>query len=356
MQIIPDLGIGGAEIMVEILSLQQVSQGMQVKVISLYNHQSAITNRMKENRIDLVFLDKMRGFDHKIIWQLVEIMQEFKPDVVHSHLYAVSYAMIAAIRAKVPVKVHTIHNIAVQEFGKRNRLLNRFFYHYCDLRPVSISPEIRKTVQLEYKLLENQVAMIYNGINLSKIRPKDNYQIKGQAVRIIHVGSFKEQKNHAGMIRSFRIVCDRYPNAKLQLIGGGDLQAKIKALVESLKLEKNVEFLGLQSDVFGFLNQADIFILPSLWEGMPISLIEAMATGLPVVATGVGGVPDMIEHEVSGLIVDINEELIAASLINLIENEHLRKNYGLLARQEADRFSDAKMAGDYFRLYQENLG
>lgn len=352
MQIIPDLGIGGAEIMVENLSLQLTKKGFDVKIISLYNHNSAITERLEKNNIQVIYLDKKLGFDWKIAVRLYKLMKEYQPDVVHTHLYAASYGISASVIAKVPIKVHTIHNLATKEFSKINRIINKVFYHYYGVVPVSISPLIKQTVRKEYRLAENSVAMIYNGIDLKKSLPKADYAFNNEKINIIHIGSFKEQKNHIGLLRSFKIVCDQFPNTNLRLIGTGELEEQIRNCVRTLKLENNVEFLGLKANVFSFLNSADIFVFPSLWEGMPISLIEAMATGLPIVATGVGGIPDMIENNISGLIVDVNNENISEALIKLINSAELRERLGGKARIAAESFSSNKMASEYADLYE----
>lgn len=354
MQIIPDLGIGGAEIMVENLSIELNKREIDLKIISLYSHNSAITERLEKNNVQIIYLNKKLGVDWKIAVRLYRLMMEFKPDVVHTHLYAASYGIAASIFAKVPVKIHTIHNVATKEFKKINRIINRIFYHYYGVIPVSISPLIKQTVQKEYNLAENSVAMIYNGIDLKRCLPKENYAFNKDRIDIIHVGSFKEQKNHVGLLRSFKMVYDQYPNANLILIGSGELEEQVENCIKNLELGENVELLGLRADVYSFLNAADIFVFPSLWEGMPISLIEAMATGLPILATRVGGIPDMIENNISGLIVDVKDDDVSRALIQLIENRTLREQLGYQARIAALRFTSNKMATEYADLYNYN--
>ena len=352
MQIIPEFGLGGAEILTENLTVALVEKDFDVGVVSLYDHHSAITERLENQNISIFYLGKKKGLDIKIIFRLYKLFKKEKPDVIHTHLYIMPYAVVAAIFAKVPVRVHTIHNIAKKEVGKLRRKIYILFYKYCKVIPISISPLVKKSIIEEYKFSENQVPMIYNGIDLKKCIQKKEYCEKNGKISILHIGRFSEQKNHLGLIESFKIVHDDFPNTVLKLIGSGDLEKVVRDKVKELNLEDCVEFLGLKANVYPYLNEADIFVLPSLWEGMPITLIEAMATGLPIVATGVGGVPDMIEHNVTGLLVDKQNINIAKALNRLIKNSELRAEIGQAARIASVRFSAQEMKAQYAQLYK----
>jgi len=352
MQIMPNFGLGGAEIMVENLSKELTRDGYDVCIVSLYDFHSAITERLEENYIRLLYLGKKKGFDIRMIFKLYKLFKKEKPDIIHTHRYAILYAAIAAIFAKVPVKIHTIHNIACKEVGFIKRKINYFFYQYFKVIPVSISPEVKKSVVKEYRLPDEQVMMIHNGIDFREITPKEEYGIEKGMIRIIHIGRFSEQKNHIGLIESFKIVHDSVPSTILKLIGAGDLEKIIKDKIKELELEDSIELLGLKSNVYPYLNESDIFVLASFWEGMPISLIEAMATGLPIVATAVGGVQDMIDDGKTGLLVDVNTDQISAALHKLIEDGNLRMKLGNAARDASVRYSSQEMAKEYESLYK----
>lgn len=352
MMITPDFPLGGAEIMVEHLTRELVRDGLDVCLVSLYDFHSAITQRLEENNVKIIYLAKRPGLDPRMIFKLYQLYKKEKPDVIHTHRYAIQYAVPAAIMAGVPTKIHTIHNIADKEVGFLKRKINAVFYRYFKVIPVSISPEVTKSIIKEYRLPADQVRMIYNGIDFSEISPKIDYGTQVGQAKVIHIGRFAEQKNHMGLVESFKIVHDTFPDAILKLIGTGDLEALVKSKVKELHLENCVEFLGLKSKVYNDLNEADIFILPSLWEGMPITLIEAMATGLPIVATSVGGVPDMIDDGITGLLVDIDRGKISAALQKLIADRDLRMTLGKAARVASAGFSSQKMAGEYELLYQ----
>jgi glycosyltransferase involved in cell wall biosynthesis len=115
-------------------------------------------------------------------------------------------------------------------------------------------------------------------------------------------------------------------------------------------LEHAVKFLGEQSDVYGYLHRADVFTLPSTYEGMPMTLIEAMGTGLPIVATNVGGIPDMLDAE-SALMVPVNTDAIAAAFEQYYKDSNLRRQHGKRARESSHKFGAAIMAENYERIY-----
>lgn len=349
MQIIPNLGLAGAEIMVENLASALVKEGYNSTVVSLYSEHSAITDRLETNDITVVYLGKKGGIDLKVVLRLYKLFLKEQPYIVHTHRFAMQYVIPAAVMAKIPIKIHTVHNVADKEVSKAKRKLHSFFYRYFKVTPVAISPLIQESIAMEYNLSKAKIPMIFNGLDLRKCTPKINY--KANNITILHVGRFSEQKNHEYIIENFKIVNDKLPNTTLQLIGFGELEDEMKYKVKSLNLDCSVEFLGLKTNVYPYFNSADIFILPSLWEGMPITLIEAMATGLPIIATEVGGIPDMIENEKSGIIIQGNDNDLSRALIRLIEDETIREKFGQAAKKTSEKYSDLQMAKEYSRLY-----
>ena len=143
-----------------------------------------------------------------------------------------------------------------------------------------------------------------------------------------------------------------YPNSCLQLIGDGALRSEIEKLVAENDLMDNVQFLGLQDNVYGYLQQADIFTLPSTVEGMPITLIEAMGTGLPIVATRVGGIPDMLTDGEDALLTDVDSEQIAKAWMKLAEDKELRERLGKNALRRSVQYSAETMAEKYLEVFQ----
>ena len=170
-------------------------------------------------------------------------------------------------------------------------------------------------------------------------------------MKIVHVGRFNEQKNHGRLLRAFGMLLSQYPHCHLNLVGDGELMEGVKALAAELRIGEKITFLGSQSNVYPFLQEADVFVLPSDYEGMPMTIIEAMGTGLPIVATAVGGVPDMIENETSGLLVPCEEAAVAQAMARLVSDASLREKLGQKAKEGSARFSAAYMAEQYCKSY-----
>ena len=348
IQIIPLLDLAGAETMCENLTNSLIKLGHEVIVISLYDYHSVITERMEKNGIKIIYLNKKSGLDLSLTIKLVKIFKEYKPDVVHSHLYAGKYAHVAASMCGVNGKVYTIHNIAKNEAGMMNRTFNRFLFKHCHVVPVSLSKEIQKSVVDEYNINFKDTPVIFNGVSMEKCHIKNDYT--GNK-KVLHIGRFSKQKNHEVLVKAFSIVVNRGHDVSLYLYGQGELEESIKELVKNLHMDKNIFFCGLTDDVYSVMESTDIFVLPSLFEGMPMTLIEAMGTGMPILASNVGGIPDMIENEKSGLLCEPTVEQVAAGLEKLISSEEDRKLYGQNAVIGSEKFSADMMAKDYYEIY-----
>lgn len=351
VQVMPEFGLAGAETMCENLTYELVKLGHKVTVISLFDYHSAITERLENAGVDIRYLGKKRGLDLSMIRKIKRVLKETKADVIHTHRYCAEYAVPAAILAGVKHRVHTVHTIAEKENGKKARKLNKFFFKHCHVVPVALSELIRDSIVREYKLSKDKIPVIFNGIDLSRCIPKTEYSVNGN-FKILHIGRFSEEKNHIGLVRAFKLFHDKHIDSELWLIGDGEKKGEIEKYVEDNGLISSVKFLGLQSNVYGYLHDSDIFTLPSNYEGIPMTLIEAMGTGLPIVATAVGGVPDMLDEE-SALLINVNDSAIAAAYEKYYLNKELRICHGVNVVGLSKRFSSWEMASRYCEFYQE---
>lgn len=353
LQVIPYFCFGGAETMCENLCYALIGQGHDVTVVSLYGEKTPISRRMEEAGVKIRYLDKKLGLDLSMVPKLHRIMREEKPDVVHTHLDVIKYAVAAAFLAGVPKCVHTVHNVAEKEAeGKAQRKINGFYFRRGWSVPVALSPEVQSSIVAFYGLKKERVPVAYNGVDLSRCKPKENYS-GGENFHILHIGRFNEQKNHGMLLRVFRKLALENPDLRLDLLGDGELRQEMERLAEDLGIKGKVSFLGAQSNVYPYLHEADLFLLPSRYEGMPMTLIEAMGTGLPIVATAVGGVPDMLQNGVDGFTVSCEEGAVVGACEALMGNEALREKLGRAARKNADRFSAETMGKRYLEIYAE---
>ncbi len=351
IQVMPEFGLAGAEVMAESLAYGLKAEGHEVLMISFYCMHTAITERLEKNGIRIEYLGKKKGFDVSIVFKMRKIMKDFKPDIVHTHRYVLPYAFLASAGLNVK-RVHTVHNIAEKEVPKKQLLMQKILFRKFGVVPVAITPITQKSIEDYYGLNQSEVPLVYNGIDLTQCIAKRNTRIV-PPVKVLHVGRFAPQKNHEMMVEAFADVLKVCPGCELALVGDGDLVDCVKQKVKELGIEKEVRFVGLLDKVYEKMSESDIFILPSNYEGMPITLIEAMATGLPIVATSVGGVPDMIENKKSGLLVEVAESEIANAIEALIKDDTLRETVSQGAIHKAAQFSLENMTRAYINLYQQ---
>ncbi len=354
IQVIPSLVLCGAEIMCENLTRELAARGHEVLLVSLFDGRTAIAERLEKCGIEIRFLGKRRGIDLSMIGKLKALFRQEKPDVVHTHTHTVQYAILAARAAGVPVTVHTVHNIASEEQVGLTRIAEGFFFRRWGLVPVALSERIRETIAEEYGIEREKIPVVYNGIDLGACRPKEDYGTDGP-FRILHIGRFSEQKNHEGLLRAFAAFTAGHPDAELRLIGDGALLEQTRALAAELGIEGAVRFLGKMDDVHGELHDADLFALPSNYEGMPMTIIEAMGSALPIVATAVGGVPDMLENGKEAWLVANDTQQIALALADAAEHEEKRRAFGRAAKERAVCFSAQEMALRYEEIYMDTL-
>lgn len=351
IQVIPQFGLAGAETMCENLTYELRKSGHDVTVISMYDYHSPITDRMENAGVDVRYLNKKHGVDFSMIHQLKRIFHEVHADVVHTHLGCPKYAIPAAMMAGVKHRVHTVHNIAQKESGPAARKLNKFLFKHCGTIPVALTEKVRDTIVAEYKMNPLDIPVIFNGIPLTKCLRKNDYHIDQNRIQLLHIGRFSPAKNHVEMINAVCELHRKYPGLYLKLIGDGELKEQIVAHIHACGAEDFVELFGLTDNVYPHLKQADIFILPSTYEGMPMTLIEAMGSGIPIVAGNVGGIPDMITDGIEGLLCEPTADSITHKIDILIGDEALRKSCAENALLAAQRFSSESMAKKYLKIY-----
>lgn len=349
VQVMPDFGLAGAETMVENLSCGLAAEGCDVLVISFFDLHTAITERIENRGIKIKYLGKKRGFDPSIISKMRKIIKAYQPDVIHTHRYVLPYAFLASMGFKAK-RVHTVHSVAQKEQTKVGKNINRVLFRYFNVVPVALSKEIQRTIQEVYGLPDNRIPVVFNGIDLSRCIVKESYARK-DTFTVLHIGRFMDVKNHELLLRSFARFKGQHSDARLQLLGDGELKENMMQLAGQLNITDAVEFAGLQSNVYPWLHNVDVFILPSKFEGMPMTLIEAMGTGLPIIASNVGGIPDMLSSQKEALLIEPKEEKIIEALEMVYSDAKKREYWGRNALQRSSLFSSQAMARKYLQLY-----
>lgn len=350
VQIMPEFGLAGAETMCENLTNELVGMGHTVAIISMYDYHSPITDRLEKNGIKIHYLGKKNGLDISSIWKLRKLLKLESPDVIHTHRYIIEYAVPASIGLHIKRKIHTVHNIASKELPKSVRKLCRLFYKFLGVTPVALSDIIQDSIVEEYKLNKDKVPVAFNGVPLEKCVIKKSYSL-GKTVDVLHVGRFSEQKNHVALVEAAIKVHSIKNNVRFLLVGDGPLKNDISQLIKEKGADGFIIECGKTDNVFQYMQSADIFCLPSKYEGIPMTLIEAMGSGLPIVASRVGGIPDMITDGKEGLLCTPDADDIAIKIEQMIEDDSLREACGKCAFAKSAQFSSKTMAEKYIEIY-----
>src|SRR5450830_221310 len=304
---------------------------------------------------------KRKWPDPKMVWRLARIVREFKPDIVHSHMIHANL-LARASRAggwrKAPL-VCTVHS--VNEGGR----LRMYAYRVTDCW-ASITTNVSQAAVDRYVAVgaapAGHITYVPNGVDMSRFCPDEE---RRTAVRhslglaadecvILAVARFEEAKNHAGILRTFERVLETHPSATLMLVGQGTLFDATRTLAATLHVMDSVRFLGIRNDIPDLMRASDLYLMYSLWEGLPIVLLEAAASGLSAVATNVGGNASAVNDGVSGRIVPPNDdEALAAAVIEALNmSQEGRGSWGHAARLLAlSSFSLEAVVDRWLALY-----
>lgn len=347
--VIPYFPMGGAENMCEELIYRLKEEGHEVTVINFYDIDTIIKKRIINSKISFICLKKRHGFDFSLIKILKNTFEKIKPDVIHSHLGAGVYCYLTKYNCKY---IHTVHNVANKEQNFLFKIITKRFLKKIDLTLVALSSKIKKTICKTYKINEDDVPIVFNGIDLSRCIEKKEYSLT-DTIKLLHVGRFVPQKNHFLLLDSFKILVEKYDNIELYLVGKGALFDDVSEYANALNISKKIHFLGELDSSFNIMSKSDIFVLTSNYEGLPITLIEALGTGLPVISTNVGGISDIITNKENGLLVNNDKFDIANNLDCLIKDSKLRAKLGMNALNSAKKYSSYNMMEEYAIIYNK---
>lgn len=351
LQVIPTFGMGGAETMCAGLCHQLQSMGHSVTAVSLSGDRTVLTKRLEADHVPVRYLDKSLGLDLGLVGRLKKLIAETQPQIIHTHLHALKYAALAS--PKVPI-VHTVHNEASKEAVFLDKQIAKHLFLAQKAIPVALTREIQQSIAQVYGLESAEIPIVTNGIDLSRCQKKSEYTLH-YPIEILHIGRFFPQKNHGCILQALALLKKRGLSVRLHCCGDGPLLEEVREQAKAMGLQNQIVFEGIVEDVYPLLSQADLFILPSSWEGMPMTVIEAMASGLPAIASRVGGIPDMVTDGESGLLIVPTPQALADAVERLAKDEALRQHLGAQGIQSAQRFSLPAMAQGYLDLYEALL-
>ena len=338
--VITDSGMGGAEREVCHLAEEFKRRGWGVTVITMLPLASPIAD-LADAGIPTYSLGMRLGVpDPRGLVRLARLLRRFRPDVVHGHMvHANLLSRLARVLAPAPVVISTIHNEneGAQWRYVAYRLTNRLADVTTAVSRVAEQESTRRGAGPARSIL-----LVPNGLNTApyardeaaRERTRASLEL-GDRFTWLAVGRLAEAKGYGDMVTAFAEALREHPDARLIIAGDGTLQDEILAQIQRLGVEDSVRLLGLRSDVPALMQAADGFLLTSRWEGLPMVLLEAGASGLPIVATDVGGSRDAVLDGVSGFVTPVGDPTRTARALGRI-----------MAMSSADRraFGDAGRA------------
>lgn len=360
MHIIPMLGPGGAEHVVVHIARGLNRQRFEVAVLSIWRRVgSDLEQLLDHSDVQVSYLGKSSGFDGRIYQRLHRVLKDYRPDVVHTHLHVLRYALPSMLLLRQMSCLHTVHNLAEREIEPRARCIQRYALTH-GLCPVAVSKEVAVSLEQCYGIRNSRV--IPNGIptsdySVSRISRSEWRRREGfrdDQILFVCVARFAPQKNHALLLKAFSGRPASDPRAHLVLIGEGDLHEQLTEHAASLGLTHKIHFLGLRTDIADALSATDVFVLSSDWEGNPLSVMEAMAAGLPIVSTAVGGVPDLFTNEKEGILVPPgNASRLSNAMAALLASTETRRSMGMGGQARAkNHFDVSRMIREYEQIYE----
>lgn len=332
-----------------------------------FNHRVVCLERLGElvtsgGLVNITSLDMKPGLQFKSIVGLCSIVKANQIDLIHTHNEkALFYGAIAGLLSGVPV-VHTKHG--KNPITLRARLRNNLLARLCK-KIIAVSRDAALQCIEEEHISANKVMVILNGVDIDAFATRMDAQLCRSSLGIDDgvpiigiVARLAEVKDHSTLFQACKILSDNRIDFRLLVIGDGPLKSKLVKLADSLGLENTIIFTGTRHDIPDLLNTMDIFVLSSISEGISLTLIEAMSCYLPIVATNVGGNPEVIiDGETGFLVPSQNAEALADKLMLLMKMPDVRRRMGEAGRDRAVKlFSMQKAVMNYEKCYRQFIG
>ena len=349
--IISSFALGGAEKLLLDLCRKLDKEKFEIYVCSMTGS-GPLHGEFEKLDIKVTVFFKPTKLGLGVIWQIFKYLKSIKPQIVHTHLFGGdTWGRIAAIWAKVPVIISTEHNINLDEsFVKK---LVKLILSWFTNKIIAVSQGVKEYSIAIEKIKPAKIEVIYNGIDLNKFTFHGFKPLEINNIKAIVVARLHEQKGHKYLLEAMPMICKKYSNFILNIVGTGDLLKNLKEQAASLGITNKVIFLKQQLEIEKILPQMDLFILPSVWEGLGIAILEAQAVGVPVLASNIGGLKELIEQKKTGLLFEPkNPPAIFAAVDLLLSNPELAKHMVEQAhRQVQEKFTLEKMVNGYSDLY-----
>ena len=326
-------------------------------IITMKGHDPDFASRIKSSNVEYHNLEKKDGNDPAVFLRLNSILRRLKPDVLHTRNTATLECQLVGWWRRIPLRIHGEHGWDVNDMHGTNKTYQRlrraikpFVHQY-----IALSSEARDYLLSIIKVPAQRVNHICNGVDDKKFKPtaqRDNSELVFGCV-----GRLEKVKNHQLLAHAFANLTELsgdQPKVKLHLIGEGSCRDEVESIFNQHACTEQVWMPGSRDDIAELMPQFDVFVLPSLAEGISNTILEAMSCGVAVIATDVGGNAELVEEGQSGFLVDeTSPEQMVKRMLEYVEVDGLSEQHGLKGRSLVEqKFSIQAMTKSYDTLYR----
>ncbi len=362
LHLIETSGPGGAERM--LISLVEALPKHEYRSLICLLKEGWLYDEFRRRGFETVVIPQQRTVDVSWLWAVRHLVRAQRVDLMHSHEFAMNtYGSLVSLIAGIP-QIATVHGKNYYYKRWYRRLAYRFVARRG--RMVAVSEDCRRFISDKVGVPLQRISTIYNGIPTERYEPSSAVRanirsalgmIRDQPV-VGTVGNLYPVKGQTFLLQAMSSVVRHWPDCRLIIAGRGDLESALKNEAKELGIERNVLFLGYRADIPELLQAMDVFVLPSLSEGLSLSILEAMAAAKPVVATAVGGNPEVIvDSKIGYLVPPGNPGALAEKIIALLQDPLLAHKIGKNSRARVmQHFSLSAMVNRYLMQYAELLG
>ncbi len=349
VHIIGSLGYGGAEKLLYDLCRKIDKEKFSVSIV-VFQDNNPLAKQFEAAGIKIKYFRKKGPLDFAFVRKMSKYLVSINPDIVHTHLFAGDYwGGKAAEQADVPFIVSTKHDTLNE--GRMRTYLGRKKRRSFD-RIIAISEAIQEFLIKQEKVSHEKISIIHNGVDVNKFLLEDSKLFATDDLLIGSVGRLSKEKGHKHLIRACRFL--KNWNWKLSLVGDGPMRKELEHLALFLGIEEKVHFVGMVDDVRDYLGKMDVFVLPSVSEGLSLALIEAALAGRFIIATDVGGVPEIVTNKETGLLFKPKNIEQLVTHLNWVDEhrDEARKMASRLQKEVIQKFDINKVIREYEAVYE----
>jgi glycosyltransferase involved in cell wall biosynthesis len=361
------LQVAGAEMLV--LQVIERLRGRIQPTIFCLDGVGTLGDQVEKQEVEIIPLGRRPGWDFRVAWRMARSIRRLGIEVLHAHQYSpFFYAALAKVLLRRLTFAGSPVRLMFTEHGRhypdhvsfRRRFANRFLFNRLADSVTAVSRFSADSLARVDGFSRERIEVIENGIDLAQftLNSRPPSDLDPTRRYIVNVARFHPVKDQATLLRAFHQLALGHPDVDLLLVGDGPLRGGLEQLSQQLHIKDRVHFLGVRKDVPAILHASEVFVLTSLSEGAPLTLLEAMAIGLPAVVTAVGGMPEIVRDGIEGLLAPRQDvDKIAAALDQLLRDPKTAVAMGAAGAQRVrECYTIDRTVDRYYALYARLAG